>query len=179
MFLCVVSPEPSPVPLPNASMTLGPKHSVHSSAFRAGDEELTCDTALPCSDWMVDHPLYLHTTPVMEIHMCHLPPVEDVLVQLKDDSLRRFKAAVRGNRTALREYWKAAQKARWAERIADWDKHHLSELTLSGRPGGDSTYMFGYLNNPQAYRFEFFYDGIMPGFEVRPTIYEELLLYAQ
>ncbi|KAI0659757.1 hypothetical protein C8Q70DRAFT_980988 [Cubamyces menziesii] len=178
MYLCIVSPEPSPLPLPNASLTLGPKHSVYTSASRAGDEELTCDISFPCSDWMVDNPLYLHTTPIIEIHMRNLLPVQEVFAQLKKDSLHRFKEAVRENKNALRGHWEASQRARWAEQIADWDKHQISELTFSDL-GGDPTYMFGYLNNPQAYFFEFFYQGTMPGFDERPTIYEELFLYAQ
>ncbi|KAH9888119.1 hypothetical protein C8Q73DRAFT_794537 [Cubamyces lactineus] len=54
----------------------------------------------------------------------------------------------------------------------------MSELTFSDL-GEDPTYMFGNLNNPQAYCFEFLYDGITPAFNERPTIYKELLLYAQ
>ena len=78
----------------------------------------------------------------------------------------------------MRDHWKAAQKARWAERIAGWDKHDLSELTFDDL-GGDSSFTFGSLNNPQAYCFEFFYEGSMQGFDVLPTIYDEIHLYAQ
>ncbi|KAH9888131.1 hypothetical protein C8Q73DRAFT_794547 [Cubamyces lactineus] len=73
--------------------------------------------------------------------MRYLLPVKEVFVQLKKDSLRRFRQAVRDNKAALREHWEASQRARWAEQIADRGTHQMSELTFSDL-GGDPTYMF-------------------------------------
>ena len=183
-WLCVVSPEPSPLPLPNASMTLGPKRSRQSSIVRhAGDEDqdLTLDVPLPCAnDETICRPMYVHTAPVLRIHMFRSPPVKRVFCQFDEESLRRFKKTVRENRAALRTHWLSRQKEEWARRIAQWDNHSLPDLsTAFSEQAVDPTYMFSYLNNPQAYCFKFIYDGTACAIEKRPKIYEEMLLYAQ
>ncbi|KAH9899140.1 hypothetical protein C8Q73DRAFT_787063 [Cubamyces lactineus] len=176
--LCVVSPDPSPVPLPNASLTLGPKHAVLSGTFYTGNEDLTAMAALPCSDWLVRRPLYIHATPVISMDMFCCPPLECVICQLDEDSMRRFRQAVRDGTEALYEYRKDKEQEKWAAQVAQWGRHDLSEFVF-GQHGWDPTYMFSRLNNPQAYCFAFVYSGKMPGFAQRPTIYNELLLYAQ
>ncbi|KAI0659747.1 hypothetical protein C8Q70DRAFT_933206 [Cubamyces menziesii] len=176
--LCVVSPEPSPVPLPNASLTLGPKHAVLSGTFYTGDEDLTAKAALPCPDRMLRRPVYLHTTPVIWMHMFCSPPVECVVCQLEEDSIRRFRQAVQDGTKALYKYRNNKEQEKWAAQVAQWGRHDLSEFVF-GQHGWDPTYMFSHLNNPKAYCFTFFYSGNVPGFGDRPTIYDELLLYAQ
>ncbi|KAI0659753.1 hypothetical protein C8Q70DRAFT_93376 [Cubamyces menziesii] len=176
--LCVVSPEPSPVPLPNVSLTLGPKHAVLTGTFYTGNEDLTAMDALPCADWLVRRPLYIHATPVISMDMFCCPPLECVICQLEEDSIRRFRQAVRDGTKALYKYRKDKEQEQWAARMAQWDRHDLSQFTF-GQHGWDPTYMFSRLNNPQAYCFAFFYSGKVPGFGQRPTIYNELLLYAQ
>ncbi|KAI0323548.1 hypothetical protein GY45DRAFT_1332459 [Cubamyces sp. BRFM 1775] len=178
-WLCVVSPEPSPLPLPNASMTLGPKRSRVSSVIHAGHEDLTLGVALPCTnDETVHLPMYVHTAPVVKIHMFCSPPVKRVLCQFEGESLRRFKRTVRDNDAALREHWISRQSIQWVRRIAHWNHHGLPDPTFSEQ-AIDPTYMWSYLNNPRAYCFDFIYDGLVNAIEKRPRIHEEILLYAQ
>ncbi|KAJ8502281.1 hypothetical protein ONZ51_g36 [Trametes cubensis] len=155
-----------------------------SSVIRhAGDEDqdLTLDVPLPCAnDETVCRPMYVHTAPVLRIHMFRSPPVKRVFCQFDEESLRRFKKTVRENRAALRTHWLSRQKEEWARRIAQWDDHSLPDLnTTFSEQAIDPTYMFSYLNNPQAYCFKFIYDGTACAIEKRPKIYEEMLLYAQ
>ncbi|KAI0326086.1 hypothetical protein GY45DRAFT_1329333 [Cubamyces sp. BRFM 1775] len=176
--LCAVSSEPSPLPIVNASLTLGPKRSIQSGSFYAGNEELTSIVPLPCSDRALRRPLYLHAIPVLWIHMFGSSPVEDVMCQLEEDSILRFRQAVRDGTKALCKYWVAKEQEKWAERVANWDKHDLSEFTFV-QGGWDPTYMFSQLNNPKAYQFAFYYNGEAPVFGHPVGIYEEILLYVQ
>ncbi|PIL23221.1 hypothetical protein GSI_14530 [Ganoderma sinense ZZ0214-1] len=171
-FIFVVSSQPSPYPLVNASLTLGPKlaHDTgvlceHPTALRTMEPIMTENKNVCC-------PLYLHAAPMISINPDCRPLVEWFHYRLDAWSLEVF---IR----VARELFPASQDFR------EWQKR--SQAKSGGPEGvepewssfdGGNSYIIGGRNDPRTFVFKFLKDPY-PSLEGPPTIYEEIRLYKQ
>ncbi|KAI0631298.1 hypothetical protein C8Q77DRAFT_1178633 [Trametes polyzona] len=186
--LCVVSSEPSAIPLPNASFTLGPKLALDTGDLYTGTtcedtSQLKAKAPIHCTSTALSQPLYLHTVPTIRVLGGTQLPISSVLYALESDSYSRFKEAADENSQRLYSVWVNNKKARLGELLP----HHAHTGTGSNATTGwsllsgplDPTEIFGEMNNPRAYSFEFIYDRDAVPCDSRASIYDELMLYAQ
>ncbi|KAI0631315.1 hypothetical protein C8Q77DRAFT_1272995 [Trametes polyzona] len=182
--LCAVSSLPSPIPIQNASYTLGPKLSLDTGEIsyetECGDVQLNVDPPMDCESDTLHQPLYLHTTPTFRVLGGRRLPIKTVVHELDADSFNIFHRAVERNDELLDDLWVRQKKARLANLLphrACADDDHSQWSLLSGHL--DPTEIFGERNNPHAYCFEFVYDRNVVLCDGPAHIYDEMLLYAQ
>ncbi|PIL23232.1 hypothetical protein GSI_14542 [Ganoderma sinense ZZ0214-1] len=171
-FIFVVSSQPSPYPLVNASLTLGPKlaHDTgvlceHPTALRTTGPIMTENKNVCC-------PLYLHAAPMISINPYCRPIVEWFHYRLDAWSLEAF---IR----IAHELFPASQDFR--------ERQKRSQARSGGPEGvepewssfdGGNSYIIGGRNDPRTFVFKFLKDPY-PSLEGPPTIYEEIRLYKQ
>lgn len=179
-LLCSVSSQPSPLPMPNASFTLGPKIATNSGEiWHAEGTQLAIQPPMQCEDAGLLRTLYLHTAPRMLLSYESATPLGVPLHQLEDDSFRRFKEAVEANEAEINKFWRELRLAFLIEQlphppgIAPDD---FLESIHNGPP--DPTYVFGGMNNPHTYEFDFSHPAL-PYCDFPTSIYDEILVYAQ
>ncbi|KAI0631326.1 hypothetical protein C8Q77DRAFT_1132729 [Trametes polyzona] len=183
--LCAVSSQPSPIPIPNPSLTLRPKIACDSGELSTDDghddPQLFIEPPIECYSPKLHEPLYLHTAPILRPLWVDRQPIHTVLHTLTADSLQRFKAIAKTNSGLLQDYWEREKKAQLARLLPRYQARTDSDTTqwslFSGFP--KPTEIFGRLNNPRAYAFDFFYEGVLPLCDGPATIYREISLYAQ
>nr|VWO95334.1 N/A [Ganoderma boninense] len=173
-FIFVVSSDPSPFPLENASLTLGPKFDRNTGA--CWNDATALRTTKPIRTFKEEHmplPLYLHTVPMLSLspYACH--PMKTVRYQLDKPSLDKFL-----------HFAHELQDAGWAFRKWHARRH--------GRTGGSEQaqedwstfgeggrYILGGRNDPKAYVFKFLEGPLYPSFEGPGNIYHEIWQYKQ
>ncbi|KAI0631301.1 hypothetical protein C8Q77DRAFT_199942 [Trametes polyzona] len=182
--LCALSSLPSPIPIPDASYTVGPKIAIDtgeiSNETGRGDVQLNVNPPMECLSDTLHQPLYLHTAPTFRVFGGSRRPIQAVLHELDADSFDIFNRAVESNDELLDDVWVRQKKARLADLLphhACADDDYTQWSLLSGPP--DPTEVFGELNNPHAYCFTFAYDRDLMIRDGPAHIYDEMLLYAQ
>ncbi|KAI8972808.1 hypothetical protein BD414DRAFT_468920 [Trametes punicea] len=175
--LCVISSRPSPIPLRDASLTIGPKVAIDANAFYVGDNQLIVIPPLPCRKADLRHPTYVHTVPSLTTLMSRGALSQTVLYQLDEDSFRQLTETASRNRGDLIKYWNGQREARWALAAARWQRCDVLEASFMR--DDDPTSMFSYLNNPHAYCFDFFDVPFLPCVEDSTHVYNEFLVYGQ
>ncbi|KAI1787530.1 hypothetical protein LXA43DRAFT_1028571 [Ganoderma leucocontextum] len=89
-FIFVVSSDPSPFPLQNASFTLGPKFATDTGAHWNEAATLRMTKPIHTIEEDLSCPLYLHTVPTLPINPYARPPIKAVNYQLDKPSLNKF-----------------------------------------------------------------------------------------
>ncbi|KAI0767558.1 hypothetical protein C8Q74DRAFT_1281032 [Fomes fomentarius] len=171
-LLFLVASEPSPYPILNASLTLGPRKTQDTGRCRGDDAELIVRNGpLPSMESVIDEPLYLHTVPALHLSMYYCPPLKSYYYGLEQDSLRKFIARVEDDMRQAHEYRENALSTYGYEAIKNgW----AAPTQDAGRMG------FGVaLNDPHTYVFDFGPPEATPCFEGKATVYDELMLYVQ
>ncbi|KAI0367368.1 hypothetical protein BV20DRAFT_560154 [Pilatotrama ljubarskyi] len=173
-LLYVVSTQPSPIHISNASLTLGPRLALDSKRVRAEDAQLTTTRPLHSSEARLESPLYVHTIPRLRIHYSSQKPLTTMYYELDRPSLLKFKEIALNNRLPALDYYYHEVRPRHAwipatESIPDkW-------TSFSGRR---HRYVLGAANSPRAYCFDFL-DECFPWFEHPTTVYEEIYFFHQ
>ncbi|KAI0631299.1 hypothetical protein C8Q77DRAFT_1219413 [Trametes polyzona] len=182
--LCALSSLPSPIPIPDASYTLGPKVAIDtgeiSNETGRGDVQLNVNPPMECLSDTLHQPLYLHTAPTFRVFGGSRRPIETVPHELDTDSFDLFMKTVESNEDLLDDAWVRQKKARLADLLphhACADDDYTRWSLQSGRL--DPTEIFGERNNPHAYCFTFAYDRKLMTADGPAHIYDEMLLYAQ
>ncbi|KAI0631319.1 hypothetical protein C8Q77DRAFT_1132683 [Trametes polyzona] len=182
--LCAVSSQPSPIPLPNASLTLGPKIDLNSGELSTDDgsdeAQLIVEPPIECNPSKLHQPLYLHTVPILRLAWNRRRPIQTVLHTLSADSLERFREIAKHNHGLLRDVWARGKKAHLARLLphrARSDSDSTEWSLLSGLPEREA--ITGRLANPRAYAFDFFYEGRLPLCDGPAWIYREIYVYNQ
>ncbi|KAI0367352.1 hypothetical protein BV20DRAFT_559315 [Pilatotrama ljubarskyi] len=172
--LFVISTQPSPIHIPNASLTLGPRLALDSKRIGALDAQLTTTRSLHSSEACLEWPLYVHTIPRLRIHYSSQKPLTTMHYELDRPSLLKFKDVALDNQLPALDYYYREVRPRQAwipatESIPDkW-------TSFSGRR---HRYVLGAANSPRAYCFDFL-DDYLPCFESPATVYEETYLFHQ
>lgn len=187
-LLCVVSPTPSDIPIPDASFTLGPTYTPSTEEYsnHPGPDgaQLTATPAVKCTAENLHQPLYLHTAPVLTVAGSYQLPSEAYYHTLDADSFSLFRKAVLANREQLLLAWIEHRRAAVADRLPQsvrklhsnqWDEWPL----FGANETPDPTYMFGERNNPHRYYFNFIESDVLPPPHQSLLLYDELFLYAQ
>ncbi|KAI0326093.1 hypothetical protein GY45DRAFT_1437883 [Cubamyces sp. BRFM 1775] len=172
-LLYVVSTIPSPIPIANSSLVLGPKASKFSSSRAYENPELVVKPPLPSFELALQIPVYLHTTPRIRIHWSFNKPFTRISYVLDDTSLLKFKDIALDNIQSELDYWRqVVRPARGQVAMGD------VPVEWSTFSGPEDPYVLGGLNNPQAYAFHFLEGSDRP-VEYTSYIYHELYLYNQ
>lgn len=138
--------------------------------------------AVHCYAKNLHRPLYLHTAPVLPIAGAHVVPFKMCYHKLEHDSFIRFRRAVLSRREPLIHAWTERRKAALLARLPP---HLRDKLELNLGPhwplfeAGDPTYMFGELNDPRAYCFDFVDSGPVPPCHAPSHILDQILVYHQ
>ncbi|OJT12115.1 hypothetical protein TRAPUB_11340 [Trametes pubescens] len=186
-LICAISTLPSSLPIPDASFTLGPKFALDthelSPGIAPGSVQLTIHPPLECASDMLHEPVYLHTAPILRMAGGYHPPIEPEVSrhQLDPESLRKFITAASSNIEHARDAWFTRTKSS----LGEWLARHTpanqgNDLAQPREPSNiDPTYIFGELNNPHTYCFNFFPKGTGYNCDYPSPIYEQMVLYAQ
>ncbi|KAI0370611.1 hypothetical protein BV20DRAFT_966545 [Pilatotrama ljubarskyi] len=167
--LSVISSEPAPSDCPNASFILGPKLAVDSGMLWFDPAALIVHPPLPSTHAELCQPVFLHSVPsirTLDRITAERPPP----YVLEPTAFDVFKTVGKEARSEAYRRALAKQDARNSE-------------THGGDPPEEDrlAYVFGELNNPRAYAFEYGIqpDECIPPFEHVATLYDEMFLYIQ
>lgn len=171
-FIFVISSKPSPFPLVNSSLTLGPKVTGGTDVFWEEPTALRTVQYIVTDDEHAPQPLYLHTTPTLPINVYCRPPIHWFHYRLDQWSLKCFLRTVH-------EILPLARDFRKQEKLSRARSGGLERVEEGWSPydGGDA-YIIGGRNDPKTFVFKFL-GGPFPSLEGPPTIYEEIRLYKQ
>lgn len=171
-FIFVISSQPSPYPLGNASLTLGPKVAQGTGVRWEQPTALRTMEPIVTENQNVYRPLYLHSAPMISIHPYCRPPVEWIHYRLDMWSLKSFLRVAHELFPASRDF--RTREKRSHARSGGPEKVEPGWLPFDG---GDP-YIVGGRNDPKTFVFKFLQDPYPP-LEGPPTIYEEIRLYKQ
>ena len=172
-FIFVVSSDPSPFPLQNASFTLGPKFATDTGVRWDDTTTLRTTKHIRTIDEDLPVPLYLHTVPMLSINPYARPPIKTVRYQLEKQSLNNFLHVAHD-----------LLPAAWAFRRWHTRRHGRtggSECVQEGWStfGEGDRYVLEGRNDPKTYVFKFLESPPYPSLEGPGNIYHEIWLYKQ
>ena len=171
-MLFLVTSDPSPYPIPNPSLTLGPRQAQDTGTIQGSDADLLVrDGPLPSLERDIHKPLYVHTVPALRIHFYCCPPLTSHYYHLEQESLRRFKSSAEENQRIAAEYRKKALATLGFEAV----KNTWAAPT---RDAGSLRFGQG-LNDPHAYVFDFDAPSTTPALDKSAAVYNEVMLYVQ
>ena len=171
-MLFLVTSDPSPYPIPNPSLTLGPRQAQDTGTIQGVDADLRVhDGPLPSVERDIHKPLYVHTVPALRIHFYCCPPLTSHYYHLEQESLRRFKSSAEENQRLAAEYRKKALATLGFEAV----KNTWAAPT---RDAGSLRFGQG-LNDPHAYVFDFEAPSTTPALDKSAAVYNEVMLYVQ
>ncbi|KAI0676290.1 hypothetical protein C8Q78DRAFT_962727 [Trametes maxima] len=193
-FLCAVSSRPSPQRVPNASFTLGPKRSLDPPSIWIGDFDLAVFPPVITHLQTIFDDLYLHATPAISIFGAQGQPISMPMHQVEGEGLEHYRTVARRHHETMPDIWEAQHKAS----LLTQHPHLFSnskEDSFSPRSSSsfadesdqwstftepvDPLYMFGQLNNPRSYCFDFMEGQILPVAGTPALIYDEIFKYLQ
>ncbi|KAI0367372.1 hypothetical protein BV20DRAFT_1123521 [Pilatotrama ljubarskyi] len=173
-LLYLVSSEPSPVRVPNSTLTLGPRIACDSNRAVGEDAQLTTTRPLHSSEHFIDSPLYVHTVPLLRIHYSYNEPLTKIYYELDKASLLKFKQIALDNHGVVFEYWARYTRSRrsWMPATEpvpeDWTCFSEKE----------NTFVLGGSNPPRAHCFDFL-DDCFPCLETPSIVYNEIYIFHQ
>ncbi|KAI0641536.1 hypothetical protein C8Q79DRAFT_317000 [Trametes meyenii] len=194
-FLCAVSSRPSPQQVSNASLAIGPKRAYNPSAVWIGDYELVMSPLMITRLQTFFNDLCLHTAPAISMCGAQHQPIPYTMHQLDSKSLERLQPVARAHHEEMPNVWVAQRTGRlrtkppiytWSNGEADLCSSHTNGSSENDMDQSstftepvDPLYMFGQLNNPRAYRFNFTEGDTFPFSDFPTPINDEIFKYIQ
>ncbi|KAI0676278.1 hypothetical protein C8Q78DRAFT_1073104 [Trametes maxima] len=197
-FLCAVSSNPSPQQVPNASFTIGPKRCIYPPGVWFGNYDLGVVPPIISYPGVLLDNLYLHATPAISIFGAQQDPIRVTSLQLEPESLKYFRPIAKAHHVEMPAVWRTQRKVHWSstQHAAILSSKSREDTPISGNNDttednmdqwstftepADPLYMFGQLNNPRAYCFDFDFSSAdsLPFPDYANTIYDEIFKYIQ